>query len=167
MSVLSSIMCAVLSLVNVCFISEKTDIIIFRDSISSVEIDRLYQDFDAEDNDNLYEVQIEAKSSGRFKIRYWPLGKHDSYKEGWVEKRHCGVFLRSNGYTSDGHSYINIYTSSRTIEHIRIYDMWDMPVQVIDYFKSGRRLKVSIPIGNVTVVGWIDRFCPYIYNSCT
>lgn len=89
MSVLSSIMCAVLSLVNVCFISEKTDIVIFRDSISSVETDRLYQDFDAEDNDNLYEVQIEAKSSDRFKIRYWPLGKHDSYKEGWVEKRHC------------------------------------------------------------------------------
>ncbi len=167
MSVLSSILCAFISLINVCFINDKTDIVIYRDSISSVEVDRLYQDFNAENDDSLYEVQIECSSSKRYKIRYWPIGKKDSCKEGWVEKRHCGVFLRSNGYTSDGHSYINIYTSSRTRKHIRLYDMWDMPVPVIDYSKSVRRLKVSIEIDNVIVVGWIDRFCSYIYNSCT
>lgn len=166
MNTLIAIITSLLGLVPVCFISEdRADVIVYEDSIGVMELDRFYQDLKHEKN--LYEVYIIDKSPLRFKVKYNQLGDDENVKEGWVEKEQCGVYLRQNGYTEDGIGFLHLYTSAECKEYLRLYNVGTPLVPVVDYSCETRCLQVCIRINETEIVGWINRFCPYIYNSCT
>lgn len=87
---------------------------------------------------------------------------------GWIDKINCGIFLR-NIYSPNNNPnrpILNIYSEPTTDSHyITLTGYYNQLVNVLDY--SGDWAKVIFYDKGKLIIGWIERYCSNIYNSCT
>lgn len=149
---------------EICFSWSKVNIPIYANELTDSVIFNVYQDFDAEDY--IYEVFVIEKSPLRFKVEYRDLYNHsEAFKIGWVDKKYCSVWDRWY-YDESLQSYIKLYKNPNVnSDFIKIYKRPFQALTVVDY--EGKFLKVMFDIDDIIYIGWIDRYCRNIFNSCT
>lgn len=150
---------------EVCIPWEKIVIPIYANELSDTVICEISQDFDKEDHS--YEVFIVKKSPLRFKIEYRDLDEIPikDAKTGWIDKKYCGVYARWYYDNGSDQKYIKLYASpSKDSNFIKIYKS-PIALTVVDF--QDDLLEVMFEIDGTVYTGWVDRYCPNIFNSCT
>lgn len=152
---------------EVCFPVDTEPITVYSDKDTDSVKQILIQDFESEDH--LYEVFILEETDSRFWIKYRDIEIYnDPFQIGWVDKRHCGVFARWY-YDSDNRPYIKLYDTSDKSSYIKIYGQAWPCMYVISCKSDNDTIKVEFKTygDDKSYSGWIDRYCPNIFNNCT
>lgn len=154
---------------SVVFLYNNVEIPIYKDPIGDDVKYRIMQD-------KIYEiffaVDILEKSALRYKVSVTTVISSDPAPEivGWVDKRQCGVFKRWY-YDDANNRFIKLYAEPRyDSEFVKIYEdimtEENHEMTVVDY-ADGDWLKVIFYSSGILYEGWVDRYCPDIYDSCT
>ena len=154
---------------SVVFLYNNVEIPIYKDPIGDDVKYRIMQD-------KIYEiffaVDILEKSALRYKVSVTTVISSDPAPEivGWVDKRQCGVFKRWY-YDDANNRFIKLYAEPRyDSEFVKIYEdimtEENHEMTVVDY-ADGDWLKVIYYSSGILYEGWVDRYCPDIYDSCT
>jgi len=112
--------------------------------------------------EHFYWVEIIGESVLAFEVKIGSASQYNSpIISGWIEKKYCGVFLKSNRETK---LFDNPNTNS-SYKQIVLKD--DIMAIVIDAYLDGNGfIKVLFREGNVYYEGWTINYCGNIYNSC-
>ena len=148
---------------EVCFSRDKVNIPISANELTDSVIYNVYHDYEAEDH--IYEVFIVEKSPLRFKIEYRDLeNQPQPVQTGWVDKKYCGVWDRCY-YDEFRKGYIKLYKDpNKDSDFIKIYKQPYDALVVTDF--QGEFLQVLFEIDNTIYVGWVDKYCRNVFNSC-
>lgn len=110
---------------------------------------------------NYYKVELLEKSPLRFKVRMQAYDFSPTIT-GWLDKECIAVyprFLNNRNivlYEAPGINPISI----------SLKDELNQTFTVLDYLDN-KWLKVMFMMKNDICIGWIDEYCPIIYNSCS
>lgn len=128
--------------------------------------------------DSIFEIDFDAKiltsTPLRFEIEvsstispYSPDAEITTIR-GWIDKINCGIFLR-NIYSPNNNPnlpILNIYSEPTTdSQYITLTGYYNQLVNVLDY--NDDWAKVIFYDKGKLIIGWIERYCSNIYNSCT
>lgn len=109
--------------------------------------------------ENYYSVFVIKKSSLMFLSNIKSCSSYNSPTiNGWIEKKYCGVYICRNKQKL-------FRNPNEKSEYIILSFVYDKPVTVIDIFHGW--YKISFIKSGVNYVGWVNDYCPNIYNSCT
>ena len=149
--------------VEICIPWDRTKIPIYADELQDNIVDYIYQDFEKEDH--LYEVFIVDKSCLRFNIEYRDLyDPSQIIKSGWIDKKYSGV--NDRWYYDELGKFIKLFTyPDKESEFIKIRNNPIRALTVIDY--QDGFLYVIFDVNGTIYKGWIDRYCPNIFDNCT
>ncbi len=127
-------------------------------------------------SDIYYYVQILESSPLRFKVQLsysdGPTSNPDFI--GWIDKQNCVVYSRY--YHGENNSqYIKLYkepnaSSPFEIIYVDFDDSFSILFNVIEFsidVDSSVWYKTCFYYRNKLYVGWIDKYCSIIYDSCT
>ena len=110
---------------------------------------------------NYYKVELLEKSPLRFKVRMQAYDFSPTIT-GWLDKECIAVyprFLNNRNIVLYEEPGINPISISLKDELNQIFT-------VLDY-QDNKWLKVMFMMKNEIYIGWIDEYCPIIYNSCS
>ena len=119
---------------------------------------QIYQD--SINETNYYKVELLDKSPLRFKVH---MQAYDSSPViiGWLDKECIAVYPRFINNRE-----IMLYDEpDNNPKSLNLKDESDPILTVLDY--KGIWLKVMFMIKGNIYIGWIDKYCPIIYNSCS
>lgn len=146
------------------FINEfNSEIPIYSDSIGNLKVHSIFQDSIFE---HFYEVDIRKESALRYEVHLFCVSQDNSPQvEGWVDKKFCSVYLSPTRY-----GIIKLYDlpniTSSYIELDNIYIT--ISATVISTSKQKDKfIKVAFIYAGKCYEGWVDKYCPTIYNSCS
>ena len=109
---------------------------------------------------NYYKVELLEKSPLRFKVQ---MQAYDSSPviTGWLDKECIAVYPRFL-HNSD---IVLFKEPGNNPTSISLKDESNPIFTVLDY--QDKWFKVMFKIKDDIYIGWIDRYCPIIYNSCS
>lgn len=147
------------------------EVFLYQDAVSNTIKHTIYQDSIFE---IYFAVKILASTPLRFEIEVSstiPSCSPDAEEtkiRGWIDKINCGVFLRNIYFPKNDSNLpiLNIYRKPTTnSQYITLTGYYNQLVTVLDYKDDW--VKVIFYDKGKLIIGWIERYCSDIYNSCT
>lgn len=147
------------------------EVFLYQDAVSNTIKHTIYQD-------SIFEIYFDAKILTSTPLRFeveisstippcTPEAEEIKIT-GWIDKINCGVFLR-NTYSLNNDPNVpmlNIFREPTTnSQYITLTGYYNKLVNVLDY--SDHWAKVIFYDKGKLIIGWVERYCSNIYNSCT
>ncbi len=122
-------------------------------------------------SERYYNVQILESSPLRFKVQLSYSDGSTSNPDfiGWIDKQNCFVYSRYYRDENDS-QYIKLYKEPNASSPFEIiYVAFSISFNVIEFSideDSSVWYKICFYYKNKLYVGWVDKYCPFIYDQC-